>query len=373
MQFLPCRPQWAVVAILLATLFPATAQGQRFAAIGDYGFAGPAEREVAELVRSWNPEFVITLGDNNYHDGLASTIDENVGQYYHEFIAPYPGRFGRGAAINNFFPCIGNHDTHTGAGRPYLDYFTLPGNERYYDFVRGQVHFFVLNSDPTEPDGTGRFSRQARWLRARLTASTAAWRVVYFHQGPYSSGAHGNSRFMRWPFQEWGASLVLSGHDHHYERLLVNGLVYCVNGLGGRSTSSLKPTPEAGSQLRYNEDFGAQLFEASADSLRARFYTRRGHLVDSFTLRKGQGTVPELLAVLPAPEMARIEYSLPAEEKVLIRLLDARGKAVRVLHQGRQRAGRHELLWSRQGLAAGTYFVQLRCGRYTPVKRAVLL
>src|SRR5262249_39222888 len=62
-----------------------------FAVIGDFGEAGQPEADVAALVHSWAPEFVATVGDNNYLDGSAATIDENIGQYYHDFIAPYSG------------------------------------------------------------------------------------------------------------------------------------------------------------------------------------------------------------------------------------------------------------------------------------------
>ncbi|PYV85585.1 MAG: alkaline phosphatase, partial [Acidobacteria bacterium] len=56
----------------------------RFAVIGDYGTAGQNELDVSSLVKSWNPDFIITVGDNNYPDGWASTIDRNIGQYYHD-------------------------------------------------------------------------------------------------------------------------------------------------------------------------------------------------------------------------------------------------------------------------------------------------
>src|SRR3990172_1293347 len=69
-----------------------------FAVIGDYGSAGKAELDVANQVKSWNPDFIVTTGDNNYDSGSASTIDANIGQYYHDFIFPYTGSYGAGAA-----------------------------------------------------------------------------------------------------------------------------------------------------------------------------------------------------------------------------------------------------------------------------------
>ena len=76
----------------------------RFAVIGDFGDAGSDEEAVASLVDSWNVDFIITVGDNNYPDGEASTIDENIGQYYHKYIHPYVGSYGEGSEVNRFFP-----------------------------------------------------------------------------------------------------------------------------------------------------------------------------------------------------------------------------------------------------------------------------
>jgi hypothetical protein len=66
--------------------------------------------------------------------------------------------------VNQFFPTLGNHDWYTPGAQPYLDYFHLPGNERYYDFVWGPVHFFAIDSDENEPDGVNQSSVQAKWL-----------------------------------------------------------------------------------------------------------------------------------------------------------------------------------------------------------------
>jgi len=255
----------------------------RFAVIGDYGAGGSPEADVAALVKSWNPDFVITTGDNNYPDGAAETIDENIGQFYHEFISPYYGDYGDGADVNRFFPSLGNHDWHVSDIRPYLDYFTLPGNERYYDFTWGPVHFFALDSDSREPDGVGSSSIQAGWLQAQMAASTSPWNVVYFHHAPYSSGMHGNIDWMQWPFQAWGADLVLSGHDHTYERIDRGGLTYVVNGLGGGNRYDFQEIVE-GSQVRYNADYGAVLVEASPEGLALQFVARGGEVIDTYTI-----------------------------------------------------------------------------------------
>ena len=129
----------------------------------------------------------------------------------------------------------------------YLSYFTLPGNERYYDFKRGPVHFFALNSYK-DADGVSATSKQAMWLKDKLAASTYPWKIVFFHHPPYSSGEHGSNNYMRWPFEAWGADAVLSGHDHDYERIMrdVNNdgtkIPYFVSGLGGQSRRSFGST-----------------------------------------------------------------------------------------------------------------------------------
>lgn len=359
------------VCLLLAT----RSQAQRFAVIGDYGYAGPAERDVANLVKTWDPEFILTLGDNNYDLGDSTTIDQNIGQYYHAYIGNYKGRYGPRASTNRFFPSLGNHDYYTRNGQAYRDYFTLPGNGRYYDFVRGDVQFFALNSDPAEPDGVSATSVQAQWLRARLAASTARWKVVYLHHAPYSSGSHGNTPALQWPFREWGASVVLAGHDHHYERLAVDGLPYFVNGLGGRSVRPIRTQREAGSQFGFTGEYGAMLLTASPDSLRLQFFTRNRVLIDSYALQRPGGTVPMLYPVHPNPvlESATAEVFLPAAAPVELRVLNSVGQQVGRLHQGPLGGGWHRFTWQRNTLPAGMYYVQLLGAGISQVTRVVVL
>lgn len=207
------------------TASPSDCQGAtRFAVIGDYGEAGQAEADVAALVEGWDVDFIVTVGDNNYPDGEASTIDQNIGQYYQAYIHPYRGDYGPGASENRFWPALGNHDWDTGSVQPYLDYFTLPGNGRYYDFEKGPIHFFVLDSDPREPDGRTRDAVQADWLQDQMDNDDAPWRLVVLHHPPYSSSLlRGENEAMQWPFARWGASALLAGHEHLYERAYVVG------------------------------------------------------------------------------------------------------------------------------------------------------
>jgi hypothetical protein len=260
----------------------------RFAVIGDYGDASENEAAVAQMVRSWRPGFIITVGDNNYGDDKLDSIDLRIGQFYADYIFPYQGTYGPGASSNRFYPTMGNHDWNALGRVAYFGYFTLPGNERYYDVVRGPVHLFALSSDPREPDGVTSDSIQGRWAQAALAASTSCWNLAYFHHAPFSSGEHGPSDWMQWPFQEWGADVVLAGHDHIYERLSIAGFPYMVNGLGGASLYDFK-TPLAGSLVRYSETYGAMLVEATRTTITYQFIAIDGTNADTWTQQGGCG------------------------------------------------------------------------------------
>ena len=212
-----------------------------FAVIGDYGWMGEDEEEVAALVNGWDPDFILTTGDNNYEFGEYSTLKQNIGQYYGNYIynfdAPEEYRCEGKAArekINRFFPSPGNHDEKGPYElEPYLNYFSLPGEEEYYSFSWGPVEFFSLNSLKSADHET-----QKAWLKNALEASGKAFKVVYFHHASFSPGRHGGTERMQWDFRLWGADVVVAGHDHIYARMVhegQGGLHYVVNGVGGKS------------------------------------------------------------------------------------------------------------------------------------------
>lgn len=275
----------------------------RFAVVGDYSVGQPAA-DVANLIKSWNPAFVVTTGDNNYPNGAASTIDANVGQYYHSFISPYTGTYGAGSAdgVNHFFPVLGNHDWLTAGATPYLNYFTLPNNERYYDVTIGNVEIFAIDSESPEPDGVAPGSVQYNWFKSEAAKSTAQFKLFVYHEAAYGSGGSvaDNTTMQQWPFAAWGAAAVLAGHQHDYERLNINGLPMFVNGLGGESLDPFGTT-DPNSQVRYNADYGAMLVDATSTSINFQFITRTGLVIDNYTINAATGTpaAPSGLALRP--------------------------------------------------------------------------
>ena len=258
-----------------------------FAVIGDYGTAGADLAAIAEMIDSWDVDFIITVGDNNHPAGSPKTIDENIGQYFHSYIYPYAGEYGEGAETNRFFPTLGNHDWMWNQAQPYLDYFELPGNERYYEFEWDFLHFFALSSDWAEPDGIGKTQGQAEWFYERIDASSAPWQIVYFHHAPYSSGYHGPTVHMQWPFKEHGADVVFSGHDHHYERLMVDELPYFIVGVSGGGFYDI-PTIYPGSQTRVRKQFGAMRVTATPFELHFEFFNIDGELLDEYSVYSSQ-------------------------------------------------------------------------------------
>jgi tartrate-resistant acid phosphatase type 5 len=309
-----------------------------FAVIGDFGSGDANEQDVANLVKSWCLDFIITVGDNNYPCGEAATLAANVDRYYGGYV-------GKSLDTNRFFPTLGNHDyglSCAGKGcakssecavknpndpcagkdlatpQPYLDYFKLPGpNGRYYQFTnagsskkKSPVEFFALNSDCNEPDGITSGSVQGQWLKARLAASTARWKIVYFHNPPYSSGAHRPTPEMQWPFREWGATAVITGHEHSYERIYKSdmdgkgGLPYIINGSGG---VGLRPFPtdpsmkDADSKCRNDTDHGALKVVADSDSISFEFVsaTNMGQKLDNCSISAKPGAKPAVLVTDP--------------------------------------------------------------------------
>lgn len=262
-----------------------------FAVIGDFGHDSPGEAKVASVLKSKDPQFILTLGDNNYKKGCWKTIDKNIGKYYHEYIGNYQGTYGNGSEHNRFFPTLGNHDwvakkkcLYQGT-LPYFSYFNLPGNQSYYDFVDGPVHFFALDSDPHEVDGNMMGMKQYRWLKEKAAQSKAVFKIAYFHHAPFSSGKHGSTVQSQWDFASMGIDVVMAGHDHNYERIERDGIVYFVNGVGGAPLYSIRKKVK-GSKFFYSKHHGFMLVTANNKSMQIQFINDKDKIKDQITIEK---------------------------------------------------------------------------------------
>lgn len=266
----------------------------QFAVIGDWGNAqcGECAGAVAGMLKGFHQQspfdFVLTTGDNFYPLGSQQDIEANMPLYnwlcpsQANCPQPQPGE----PAL--FIPTVGNHDLYTECGRHYFDYFTAlspyapsqppntntpPWTPRYFAYTvpGGLIDIFSLNSNDWEPDGIGPGCKQAMWLKGALAGSRAQWKIVVFHEPPYSNHCGGQERHMRWPFSEWGATLVISGHVHGYERIVdpASSFTYVVNGLAGTighdPVECLPPIP--GTEVRYAGSVGAMVATATASRL----------------------------------------------------------------------------------------------------------
>jgi hypothetical protein len=272
-----------------------------FAVIGDYGQNSPEEGEVAAMVKTWNVDFIITTGDNNYTLGSRKTIKKNIGKYYGDYIynpdAPADlqchGRAEK-EKINRFFPSPGNHDNYTAGMKPYLDYFTLPGDEKNYSFTWGPVQFFSIDTRK-DADIQCCGDPEPKWLQSGLAVSTAPFKLVYFHHPPFSTGEHGSAKSMQWPYGKWGVDAVLTGHEHFYERvtdLTSEKPIYITCGSSGNTHlygCSVNPLDSARFKVKCDDQhYGAMKVKATAHMIVFEYYiaTIPDRPIDTYIIRK---------------------------------------------------------------------------------------
>lgn len=265
-----------------------------FAAFGDYGIATSGTPRVSSLIDQLLPDIIVTTGDARYSGQTYAGVHSHYLDYLHDAQASSQIPDGGASSINRFFPAPGNHEYDDGGGiGQFTDFFALPGDdipsnnstgsELYYDFQWGPVHFFVIDSDQFIDSSSSQVAQTA-WLETELAGSAAPWQVVVMHHSPWSSSsAHGSNPVMQLDYASWGADLVLSGHDHTYERLQRDGITYVVTGLGGRSTYGFGSI-ETGSVARYSDDYGVALFTASATEISGSFVSVDGVTRDTFLI-----------------------------------------------------------------------------------------
>lgn len=204
----------------------------RFTVAGDVGTGDSEEYETAaamtNLLKEGPIDGLVLLGDNVYPSGDPELLDETV------FI-PFGSILYSGADL---LPVLGNHDIQNGNGPGQLEAFGL--KERWYSRQFDDLLFIGLDST------TSSDPRQLQWLEEMLNASDSRWQVVAMHHSPYSAGVHGNhdpsiEHFVP-IFEKHGVDLVLSGHDHDYQRSKpINGVTYVVSGGGAK----IRPTSSA--------------------------------------------------------------------------------------------------------------------------------
>ena len=174
-------------------------------------------------------------------------------------------------------PSPGNHDYRSAGAAPYFAYFGKnagPAGLGYYSYDLGDWHIVSLNSNVAANAG----SPQERWLQSDLAANRTRCTAAYWHHPVFSSGVHGGSPYM-WDIwrvlEEFGAEIVISGHDHTYERFApqdlqgradaTRGIRQFVVGTGGAPRYSFRSTAP-NSETRNNTAWGVLKLTLHADS-----------------------------------------------------------------------------------------------------------
>jgi hypothetical protein len=332
--------------LVTGTLMPGSAETVRFGVIGDYGVSGASLENISRMIRSWNPDFILSTGDNTYGDlnpnldrsailpGIHNVWEFNIGAYFGAYlpqraVLKFPLQT---SPTTRFFPTVGNHDSAPDSGNGgtiegYLDYFhNNPGGQprlptdrgavhnqdvSYYAIRRGPIDIFVLDGDiPTRPDLA---AAQKAWLTAQVAASTARWKIASFHQPPMTSGFRAASTWMSWDELKL-VDAIFCGHDHFYERLDYFGTPLFITGAGGQFLYTFRSPPDPRSLYRYNLNHSAMLITADATSLKCESR--------AFELPAGQETLVETYTLgNPAPIDNEDLYTFFAEEGEIIELL----------------------------------------------------
>ena len=284
-------PKAVVVALVLAVavnvcLFcfqylPLTTTAAVVVAAGDIADCHSEGDEATAKLLEATEGTVLTLGDTVYENGTAE-----------EFADCYDPTWGRFKARTN--PVAGNHDYYTRGAEAYFDYFGEaagdPG-EGYYSYDLGRWHLVALNSN-CEVTGVGcsADSPQVRWLKADLAANrTKVCTLAYFHHPLFSSGQYRPGVPEVKPLWDAlyaaGADVVLSAHDHNYQRFAPQnpngradperGIRQFVVGTGGRSLYTIQ-SPIENSEHYTDDTFGVLRLNLEKSGYEWRFVAVKG-------------------------------------------------------------------------------------------------
>jgi 3',5'-cyclic AMP phosphodiesterase CpdA len=245
-------------------------------AIGDFGVGGERQRAVGASMRRFealNPaDRLVTLGDNDYTENPAA------------FRANWGDSFGWLASAGvGVAGALGNHDIRVEGGRYQFGPLQMPGPT--YRRKVGLVELFVLNSNDVN-------HAQRNWLERALRTSRAPWKVAVFHHPAYTCGGYFSNRHVvrLWLplFERYGVQLVLSGHDHNYQRFVPRrGVTYLVHGGGGAESYPIKPCPRSyPRRARARREHGWLYVRFGQDRAVGWAVNVSGRRTDRFTVRR---------------------------------------------------------------------------------------
>lgn len=244
----------------------------RVAVAGDVGDSGSRLGRTASAITGLaggeGYDVLLLLGDNAYPNGDPARLQATV-------FDPFAALLARGTRL---LAIVGNHDVRDGNGEPQMAALGMPG--LWWSATMGDTLFVGLDSN--QPDNPV----QRAWLARTFSKSDARWKIVSLHHPPYSAGHQGSSTDVRDAFSplfaRYGVQLVLSGHDHDYQRNKpVDGVTYVVSGgaAGSRRTGARDFTARSFSWHHFVE------LDVYPDRLVGRAVNQDGRVADTWTLR----------------------------------------------------------------------------------------
>lgn len=237
---------------------------------------------IADGLQKNRNAYAMTLGDNTYPIGKPEEFNDCYDKTWGQF-------------KTRTLPSPGNHDYGVPLAAGYYHYFDeLAGTKRlgYYKKRIGNWLILSLNSNIKNQA----MQAQLAWLKTTLKDNPSTCTLAFWHHPVYSSGGHGNIKTMRdaWKIlADAKADIVLSGHDHHYERFTAmdsegspdpqNGIRSFVVGTGGAKLSPIFLVKD-GSEFRQNDHYGVLKLNLASNSYAWEFISTENNQV----LDKGQ-------------------------------------------------------------------------------------
>jgi hypothetical protein len=259
------------------TAAAATQTSFRFVVFGDTREGVGVHHAIVKRILDVAPDFVLYTGDMVEMGGCGSCWDD-----FFRIEAPL-------LRSTPFFPTLGNHedDQSPFAQTYYFDIFHLPGIERWYAFDYGNARFISLKADGYPINVYYPSQEQLDWLESQLATNPNPWTFVFFHWGVFTSRGEdflelGMRERLVPLFERYGVDAVFMGHNHGYERIVVNGITYITAAGGGASLYDIA-YPEPGSQIALRT-FNFVRLDMNGETLDGQAIDDHGKVLDRFEL-----------------------------------------------------------------------------------------
>lgn len=428
---------------------PGSDQSIRLWAIGDFGKGSQSQKTVRDSYLQFtggtHTDLWLWLGDNSYPDGTDEDFQykvfDSITGYYRLFkympFMPTPGNHDYNSICP--IPCLQDPQKHKG---PYYDIVDVPTEgeaggvpshtELYYSFDYGNIHFISLNSEigsPNRPyDYIGAYNSHfvtsplVEWLKADLAATDKTWKIAFWHQCPYSGQDVNSDDF--WEIyihamrdninpilESYGVDLVLTGHDHDYQRTyLIHGLYggsgtfdsatnIIDGGSGNEATDGpyIKYTngPKAGigtvyvvegnsgagnpdGPIRHPELYGGDacptcigsfVVDVNGNRLDGKYLKGSGEIGDQFTILKEEvptgitnhNSWEQMLKVFPNPysHVPLLEFYANSNELYHIALINPIGQVIWTEDYRSDVSGKQFIQIPTEGISSGTYLLEV--------------